>query len=413
MFPLLIPLIVVFAAAIVAVPAAATTTTTTTATALSADQIPDYDNPYAPISTDKPVYTWTDKIKMTIVAPSWNTNDYLIDSIGDFDGNHINIATSQGSLKAYRFTETAPDSGIFTAQVTLTGFPHDADGDGNIDTAPRTGGTGPNNGLLEAGSDSGVTISFEFADGVILTESVKISWNVGTVEFLDGMIILDTPALVRVIDADMNLNPDSLDTVHVHLRSDSDVAGITVDAVETSESSGIFVASIRTSEKLPSSGNRLYALYGDVISAQYADFTLPKPYRVSENLKIESSSKVESSVLPIDRLESSSIVMSNGFGSPVELPSSPDTQLQMVGTVTNHNDFKQPFVYVFQVKSPDSSVEFLSWVQTEILPQQSLDISQSWTPRESGVYTVESFVWRSTTDYLALAPLTSTSVTIN
>ena len=406
MLPLLIPLIVVFVAVTVAVPA-------TIPAALSADQIPDYDNPYAPISTDKPVYTWTDKIKMTIVAPSWNTNDYLTDSIGDFDGNHINIATSKNSLKAYRFTETAPDSGIFTAQVTLTGFPHDADGDGNIDTTPRTGGTGPNNGFLEVGSDSGVTISFEFADDVILTESVKTSWNVGTVEFIDGMVVPDIPALVRVIDADMNLNPESLDTVPVHLHSDSDVAGIIVDAVETSESSGIFVASIRTSEKLPSSGNRLYALYGDAVSAQYADFTLPKPYQVSENLKIESSSKMESSVLPIDRLESSSIVMSNGFGNPVELPSSPDTQLQMVGTVTNHNDFKQPFVYVFQVKSPDGSVEFLSWVQTEILPQQSLDISQSWTPRESGVYTVESFVWRSTTDYLTLAPLTSTLVAIN
>ena len=24
---------------------------------------PDYDNPYSPIFTDKPVYSWTDKIK--------------------------------------------------------------------------------------------------------------------------------------------------------------------------------------------------------------------------------------------------------------------------------------------------------------------------------------------------------------
>ena len=39
-----------------------------------AEQIPDYNNPYAPIYTDKEVYTWTDKMKITIVAPSWNEN---------------------------------------------------------------------------------------------------------------------------------------------------------------------------------------------------------------------------------------------------------------------------------------------------------------------------------------------------
>ena len=35
-----------------------------------AEQIPDYDKPYAPIFTDKPVYSWTDKVKITILAPS-------------------------------------------------------------------------------------------------------------------------------------------------------------------------------------------------------------------------------------------------------------------------------------------------------------------------------------------------------
>ena len=47
------------------------------------ESIPDYDQPYAPIFTDKTVYTWTDKIKISIIAPSWNTDKYLIDSIGN------------------------------------------------------------------------------------------------------------------------------------------------------------------------------------------------------------------------------------------------------------------------------------------------------------------------------------------
>ena len=55
------------------------------------EQIPDYDNPYAPIFTDKPVYTWTDKVQMTILAPSWNTDRYLIDSIGDTEDHSIEV----------------------------------------------------------------------------------------------------------------------------------------------------------------------------------------------------------------------------------------------------------------------------------------------------------------------------------
>ncbi|MFB5627367.1 MAG: hypothetical protein ACE5R5_04130, partial [Nitrosarchaeum sp.] len=71
-----------------------------------AEQIPDYDNPYAPIFTDKSVYSWTDKIKMTILAPSWNTDRHLIDSIGNGQDHPIKISTGSNSLSHYKFTET-------------------------------------------------------------------------------------------------------------------------------------------------------------------------------------------------------------------------------------------------------------------------------------------------------------------
>lgn len=95
---------------------------------------PDYNNPYSPIFTDKPVYSWTDKMKITIISPSWNSDKHLIDSIGETSEHPIKIATSEHSLEPYRFTETDVNSGIFTAEVILTGFTHDADGDGDSDT---------------------------------------------------------------------------------------------------------------------------------------------------------------------------------------------------------------------------------------------------------------------------------------
>ena len=155
------------------------------------DSIPDYDNPYSPIFTDKPAYSWTDKITMKIIAPSWNADRYVIDSIGDDEENPIKISTRENSLEPYRFTETDVNSGIFTAEIILTGFLHDANGDGNFDTAPRTTGNGPTSGFLEVDRDSAVTISFEFADGVVLTESIPIGWNVGTIQFSQENILSD------------------------------------------------------------------------------------------------------------------------------------------------------------------------------------------------------------------------------
>jgi len=375
------------------------------------EPIPDYKNPYSPIFTDKPMYSWTDKIKMTIIAPSWNTDRHLIDSIGDTHDHPIKISTREHSLEPYRFTETDVNSGIFKAEVILTGFAHDADGDGYIDTTPRTMGTGPTSGFLEVDRDSAVTISFEFADGVILTESAPVSWNIGTIQFNQEIFLLDDAVTIRIIDSDMNLNPEALDHIPIQVSSNSDIAGIEVDGVETSENSGMFVATIFLSPTSTSSGNRLYSALGDNISAKYNDYTLPKPYSVSDNLQIETSALVDSSIPPIERIENLPIKFSDGLGNSLQSFSS-DNQLQIVGTIANPNDFEQKFVYLFQVKNDNNVVESISWVQGQLSSAQSLDVSQSWTPKKSGLYKIETFVWDSLIDPIVLAPIMSTLITV-
>ena len=372
---------------------------------------PDYDDPYSPIFTDKPVYSWTDKMKITIISPSWNSDRYLIDSIGETNEHAIKIATSEHSLEPYRFTETDVNSGIFTAEVILTGFTHDADGDGDFDTTPRTTGNGPTSGFLEVDRDSAITISFEFADGVVLVESVPVSWNVGTINFIEDVFYLEKSAIVRVVDVDMNLNPEALDNLPIQIFSDSDVAGIEVNAVETSESSGSFIATVSLSQNSPSSGNRLYLLPGDEIFAKYDDYTLPEPYSKSDNLAIETTARVDLSIPPIERIKNSSITFSDGFGNSLQ-SFLQNSQMQIVGTISNEHDFKQKFVYVFQVKNDKNVIESLSWIQGEISSKQSLDVSQSWIPKKSGIYEIETFVWNSINDPTALSPFMSTMITI-
>jgi len=376
-----------------------------------AEQIPDYEKPYSPIFTDKSVYSWTDKVKITILAPSWNSDRDLIDSIGDDEYNPIKISTGDHHLEPYRFTETGVNTGIFTAEVTLTGFSHDADGDGDIDTTPRTLGNGPTSGFLEVDRDSGITISFEFADGVVLTESVLTTWNMGDVRFSEDNFISDKSALIRVIDPDLNLNPEALDQIPIQVSSDSDVAGIEVTAIETSESSGIFVVTITFTQNLSSSGNRLLALPEDEIYAKYDDHTLPKPYSTSDNLEIITLARVTSSIPSLGKISNSQITLTDSSSNPLKSFQA-NNRIQIVGSVTNEQNFDQKFVYLIQVKDHNNSVVSLSWMSGELSGKQNLSISQSWLPKNSGTFFIESYVWNSLENQIALSQPISNSIVV-
>ena len=122
--------------------------------------------------------------------------------------------------------------------------------------------------------------------------------------------------------------------------------------------------------------------------------------------------KIDSSIPPIERIQTSQITFSDGLGNSLE-SFSENSQMQIVGTVTNNHDFKQKFVYLFQVKNNENYVESVSWIQGEISPNQILDVSQSWIPKESGEYQIETFVWNSINDSTALSPTMSTLITVN
>ena len=367
-----------------------------------AEEVPDYFNPYAPIFTDKQVYTWTDKISITVVAPSWNANKYGIDSIGTQDGHLIKIYTAEHSLKPYKLTETEPNSGVFTGEIILTGFLHDVDDDGNSDTNPRTSGTGPTNGFLEVKRDGGITVSFEFADGVVLTHSAMISWNIGQMIFDKSIFLVGDTSKIQVIDLDMNLNPEAIDRIEVEVSSDSDMAGIIVNAIETEDDSGLFEAVISFTQTSVSSGNRLFAIPSDSIYAIYKDNTLPSPYSIQDNLDIQIVSKLESEVPPLQRISIDDVFFANSLGISIEPII--DEQIQVVGMIRNNQNYDQPFAYITQIKDPEGKVVSLSWILGELTSKQSLELSQSWIPTDLGNYTIETFIWNSLKDQTSLSP---------
>jgi hypothetical protein len=373
-----------------------------------AEEIPDYNKPYAPIFFNKEIYSWTEKIEITIIAPSWNTGMNLIDSIGGEPNYSVNIYTNNHQLKQYKLYETDPSSGIFTGEIILTGFLHDVNGDGKNDTNPRTLGVGPNGGYLQNEEDSGITVSFEFADGVVLSESAKIEWNIGDLRIVN---VTEESAKIKLFERDMNLNPESIDTINIEVFSEDDNAGIKLEIAETTEDSGIFDGIISITKDNQSSGNRLHALPDSQITAKYTDRTLPKPYSTNDDLDVLAQEIVVSNIPTIERLSMNEIEILGQTGELIERLEIGQTGM-IFSKVKNTVDYAQEFSYIVQIKNEDNNVISLSWVTGEIIASQELGISVSWMPQEPGKYSIDRFVWNSIKGAIPLTDIISTEILI-
>ena len=371
-----------------------------------AEDIPDYNEPYAPIFFNKPVYSWTEKIEITIIAPSWNTGMNLIDSIGGDPNYAVDIYTNKYQLKEYKLYETDPSSGIFTGEIILTGFLHDVNGDGIDDTNPRTLGGGPNGGYLQNDEDSGITVSFEFADGVVLSESAKIQWNKGDLRITE---VTEDSAKVKLFDRDMNLNPESVDTVNIDVYSENDSAGISLEIAETKENSGVFEGVVSITRDDQSSGNRLYALPDSKITAKYSDRTLPRPYNTNDNLDIFADGIIISNIPTTERLTMDEVGLLAQNGDSIEELSIRQTGM-IFSKIRNTQEFNQEFTYIVQIKDENNDVVSLSWVTGQAIPSQELGMSVSWTPEKSGKYLIERFVWNSIKGAIPLTDVVSEEI---
>ena len=404
------------------------------AAADAAEPRPDPDRPYAPIYFDKPSYTWTDKVRITIVAPSWNANADGIDTIGGIDTHAVSVRTRGHELSPYRLAETDPSSGVFTGEVILTGFGHDADGDGSPDTVPRTSGSGPTGGYLEAGRDDAVTVSFEFRRNLVLVESAPVGWTRASVWFDAAAYPADGegPVTVLAAEPDMDINPEAVDRLPVRVASDSDAAGVVLDLIETGEDTGMFEGSLLVSAGAASGGTGLLrAAPGDEVTATYTDRTLPPPASASDSEDIVATAGVVPGEPALLRAELSGLSVSGegismaptAGGAPAVAAAAAGTGAAITARIASLSHHSQDFVVVFQVEELGGDGQeggrgpavAVSWVQGSLAPMQAVAVSQSWDPpapgeggghdldAAAGRYAVQALAWSSLSSPVPLA----------
>ena len=276
------------------------------------------------------------------------------------------------------------------------------------DTNPRTLGGGPNGGYLQNDEDSGITVSFEFADGVILSESAKIEWNEGDLRITD---VTEKFAKIKLFERDMNLNPESIDTVNIEVFSEDDSAGINLEISETTEDSGIFEGIVSFTKDDQSSGSRLYALPDSQITAKYVDRTLPKPYNTNDELDVLAQEKIISNLPSTERLSLSESEILSQNGKIIEKLDIGKTGM-IFSKIKNTLDYTQEFTYIVQIKNENNNVVSLSWVTGQVIPSQELGMSVSWTVQETGKYSIDRFVWNSIKGAIPLTEIVSTEILI-
>ncbi|PHY03760.1 MAG: hypothetical protein CK526_06480, partial [Thaumarchaeota archaeon] len=374
----------------------------------------------ATVELDQKVYSWTDKVFITVVAPDHNFDSLLIDDIGNSVTDPLKISTRGNQLTNYKLIESGADTGIFIGEVTLKGFAFDADGDTSTGTSGNeitgtasslTTGSGPTGGNIAATNNDGLTVSFEFSEDETVVGSALIRWNIAEVQWLEASYPASGTGVVRIIDADMNLNPEAIDNFSVDAWSDSDAGGIDLTVSETNEATGIFEGTVFFTVSDDSSGHRLRVAEGDTVTTEYEDNTLPEPYTTADELDITATSLIGTLVPPLERAPAANLRTVDAFGNSLNSVSV-DQQVQITAELANGQDREQSFAYLVQIQDGNGVTVSLAWITGSLSAGQSFSPALSWIPTESGSYTATAFVWESVDNPTALSPPVSTTIVV-
>ncbi len=362
------------------------------------------------IQFDKKIFSWTDRVYITVYAPDFNSDPNAIDVIGETQDDKVSVCTT-GHCIPYKLSETGVDTGIFSGYVTLTGDPTvkgTAGIDGKGENPSGTMSTcnpicGPTDGFLPSTGNDGISVSFEYTRDQTVTGSALIRWHTGEIKWLQPNYSTDSQGTLQIVDPDMSIIPDAINKFDTSVWSSSDSGGTKITMTETDKGSGIFQGTVYFNSNFPSSGNRLHISNGDTVTGQYIDRTLPVPSSPSAQSQLLATTMIGSSVSPLTRISASNARILDSTGHALNNVTI-NQQIQVVSDLENNQDIGQPFAYLVQIQNSDGITVSISWITGLLSPDQSMTLSQSWTPTTAGTYTAQVFVWQDITNPDALSP---------
>ena len=253
-----------------------------------------------------------------------------------------------------------------------------------------------------AGNTGSSTFTITFTEN---TDNVPVyngNWTIAEVQWVDNTYLPSGVGIVRIIDSDMNLDPEAIDNFDVDVWSDSDAGGIDLTVTETNTSSGIFEGTVFFTVSNDSSGHRIKVAEGDTVTAEYEDNTLPEPYTTADALDISATTIISAET-------QSNITFTNprtvdAFGNSLNAVSV-DQQVQISADTINNNSFENPFTYAVKIKKQTDNLEISeAWIAGSLSPGQSFTPSLSWIPEQSGTYIAEISLYDTIDNKNKLSP---------
>ncbi|MDA7941831.1 MAG: hypothetical protein MPJ02_06150 [Nitrosopumilus sp.] len=318
------------------------------------------------VALDRDPYTWIDRVLITVTAPSLNLDGGAVEEMG---AETIEIYTLEGRISGYVLRETGPDTGVFAGSVMLTGFNYDAKGTAVTPRGPS--GTGPDDGLLPAGDDDGITVSYEGPGGETAVAASYIRWNFGQVEWVGAPYAEGERGTVRVTDPDMDLDRGAADSFAVAVSAGGSEVDVTV--TETAASTGVFEGGVAL---------RGIASDGDTVTATYMDATLPLPYLRGDETAIEAGT-ILGAEAPDVRISGARILTIGGAGLD-EVQAG--QQIRITADIHNGGTSELPFGYVVTIPGGREGGDAVMWISGVVPASGSLDPSVTWTAPEPGSY---------------------------
>ena len=348
------------------------------------------------IELDQEIYSWTDKVYIKAVVPS------LLDLKAVYASNNkkyclITISTNRQSLRKYKLVETKTNTGIFSGEIRLTGFPNYDAYEFKALVNGETSGVGPNDGKIGCSNEDVINVAL-VTDTSMVSASALIRWYLGDIRWSKSSYSISEEATLRVIDRDMNLNPEKKDKFPVRVYSDSDRDGILIEVVETGNATGIFNGIVKFVTEEQSSSPRLRVSRGDTITAVYSDWTLPAPDSRGDRLAIVGHCVVGYiPPPPLQRVSARKLKVLDLFGNVID-KAYVHQEIKIAAELTNTQDIEQKFAFLVQIKNVNGGV--LPPLHTDgiLYAGETLTSAVSWVPDNSGLYTMSAFVWKSIDD---------------
>ncbi|MDH3312418.1 MAG: hypothetical protein OEM28_04620 [Nitrosopumilus sp.] len=122
------------------------------------------------------------------------------------------------------------------------------------------------------------------------------------------------------------------------------------------------------------------------------------------------------SVFALSELERATINdprLENAFGQPVVDNVNVNQKIQISADITNNQVKSQNFVYLVQIKNEEDLVVSVGWFGGQLTPDQKLTPSLSWTPKNSGEFIAEIFVWEGLENHNALTEYVKLNINVS